>query len=825
MRGTAFALVLIALAPSACRKRAPSAAADAGAGSLAVGHGHSCLLRADRSIWCWGSNRLGSVGVKSRQPTQQYQPTAVRVKIPAAKQVAIASVQTCFEAEAGGTSCWGGRLSDDDASPQPLMIAGSQRLVSGTAGCALDAGGTATCWGEDANGRLSPGDRDAVRAVFGAKVALRALNTGTPLADIAVGDRHTCALARDGRVLCWGLNNFGQIALGSEVQELAEPRAVEGLAGVKQIASGSFHSCALDGDGAVWCWGRGDDGQLGIGEVKPPNEFSDKSYSPKPTGVEGLDSVRRIAAGASQTCAITGDGALFCWGANDDGQIGNGTAEDARAPSRVRGLENVAEVGIGYSHACARLASDDVYCWGDGDDGRLGNGGIEGSAEPVQVRFGTERTGPDPSQSALVEHESLACGFQVELPGPRNYAELRDLVTDRIGVASAPPSRFEAHCFPLAKSADKSPADIEKRLAADLPGARVSRRTVDGVSCVEVRESKPELHRFTSYCFADAADEKRAAGVLGSLHFFDPKTRVAAAGEPAPPAPPGMVVVPAGEFAMGCANQSLFDKPTGELGCIERSQPLHRVYLSAYAIDVREVSIAEYDACVTAGKCRAVEGPDVPRIDREPDKPASFVDWEQAKSYCEWKGKRLPTEAEWEKAARGTDGRKRPWGDTPGTCEQSVLLSCNGPTAVGTHPAGKSPYGALDMSGNVMEWVSDRFGVHYFLNSPRKDPPGPESGVQRTVKGSSRMTAPGSDLTHWRHGKAPSHRDPEIGFRCAQSLGSDSQQAGAKSRCGCTVPGSREHHPEALAWLSVLAAMAIRRRPRRGGGVTAARPP
>lgn len=810
-------LVTLVLA-SGCRKKEDARPVGTGKGTLAVASGHACLLRGDRTIWCWGSNRLGGVGVRSPHPSQQYQPSAVRVNVPPAKQIAIASVETCFEAEAGGFSCWGGNLSDSDASPRRVELPPSGRLVGGPVGCLLDASGTATCWGENTNARIAPGDSASVSGTFGTKLPPLSLRIGVPIDGIAVGDRHTCVLAKDGKVLCWGLNNFGQLAV-DDVQHRAEPKPVEGLPVATQVVSGAFHSCALDAEGGVHCWGRADEGQLGIGEVKPAHAFSDSKYTPKPTRVKGLEPVRSIASGSSTTCAVTRGGKVYCWGGNDQGQVGDGTATNRHTPVLVEPLGDVAEVQLGYDHACARLASDEVWCWGDGDDGKLGSGSIEDSAVPVQVKLGTERTGPDPTKVDLVEYESLACGFRLKLPGKREYQELDDNVVEYLGVPSKPPSRFGASCVLLRKMATKTPEELEKLLIEEKPPPKLSRRSVDGVQCVEVVPPEPKLHGHRLTCFtqthyvsisAFSEDAKRSKEVLDSVSFFDPKALSARPEGAPPPAPQGMVAVPEGEVVMGCANQSLFDKPTGELGCIERAQPLHRVHLPAFFIDRTEVSVGDYAACVAAGKCKKVEGPEVPVTDREPDKPMSFVDWTEAQAYCEWKGKRLPTEAEWERAARGTDGRSRPWGDTRATCEQASLLSCNGPAAVGTHAAGKSPYGAEDMVGNVKEWVADRFGLHYFLESPRENPQGPEQGAQRTIKGSSYMTAAGSEAVYWRQGNAPGHRDKELGFRCAQTAGGEARK---RSSCGCVVPGGRDtsRHAWALVLLGLAAAVGRRR--------------
>jgi formylglycine-generating enzyme required for sulfatase activity len=175
---------------------------------------------------------------------------------------------------------------------------------------------------------------------------------------------------------------------------------------------------------------------------------------------------------------------------------------------------------------------------------------------------------------------------------------------------------------------------------------------------------------------------------------------------------------------------------------------------------------------VRASKCTPSDANVYPRVEDHPKFPVRGVTWDQAKAYCESKGKRLPTEAEWERAARGTDRRSRPWGDDTATCDRAKLLACagTGPTDVGTFPKGASPDGVLDLVGNVEEWVADGYTKTYYLESPGVDPKGPTEAIFRTLRGSSYETAAGSEAIYQRRGKEPSFHDDHIGFRCAVSL-------------------------------------------------------
>jgi formylglycine-generating enzyme required for sulfatase activity len=183
-----------------------------------------------------------------------------------------------------------------------------------------------------------------------------------------------------------------------------------------------------------------------------------------------------------------------------------------------------------------------------------------------------------------------------------------------------------------------------------------------------------------------------------------------------------MVQVPAGSFMRGCN--------TGvDSECESDESPYRAITLSAFWIDRTEVTFAAWTACVGSGTCGAAADPG------GPDRPVS-VSHAQAQVYCAFAGKRLPTEAEWEKAARGTDGRKYPWGSSDLDCTHANIGGCGGVVvAVGTYPAGASPYGALDMLGNVWEWVADSYDATYYTTSPDTDPPGPATNQYSVRRG------------------------------------------------------------------------------------------
>ena len=227
-----------------------------------------------------------------------------------------------------------------------------------------------------------------------------------------------------------------------------------------------------------------------------------------------------------------------------------------------------------------------------------------------------------------------------------------------------------------------------------------------------------------------------------------------------------MVYVPAGEFMMGC-NSKVDD------ACDDDEKPYHEVYLDAYYIDKYEVTQGEYDKCVQAGECDENEKYDGFTGSKQ---PVVGVDWKDAKTYCEWAGKRLPTEAEWEKAARGTDGRIYPWGNEEPTCEYAVFDPPGGENGcgrdktwdVGSKPKGASPYGALDMAGNVWEWVADWYDGDYYGRSGNRNPEGPNNGKSRVVRGGGWYYFANNMRASTRLWFDPEDRSYGGGFRCSR---------------------------------------------------------
>lgn len=242
-----------------------------------------------------------------------------------------------------------------------------------------------------------------------------------------------------------------------------------------------------------------------------------------------------------------------------------------------------------------------------------------------------------------------------------------------------------------------------------------------------------------------------------------------------------MIVVPAGTFPMGV--------PKGDRDGGRDEYPRHEVMLDNYYIDIYEVTHGRYAEFVKATGHRTPVNPKYPKrtlwndnlSDSLAERPVINVDWQDADAYCRWAGKRLPTEAEWEKAARGTDDRRFPWGNVEPTHKhlnfnqqwqgEKTLMP------VGSYEAGKSPFGAYDMAGNVWEWVADWYDPLYYEKSPAVNPKGPDTGTYKVLRSSGWSVETPLVRLFTRVKSDPMNRNDSTGFRCAK----DAAEAEVKS--------------------------------------------
>ncbi len=360
---------------------ATSAALDPTATRVLAASDHTCAITSQGGVKCWGDNSAGGLG--DGTTTASTTPVDVTGLTNGVSAIANGDRFSCAVLTGGGVKCWGynefGQLGDgtttDRTSPvdvQGLASGVSAITARGEHTCALIAD-KVKCWGADLNGQLGDGtttDSDHPVDVAGLT---------SPVIAIAAGGEHTCALVTGGGVKCWGWNGAGQLGIGSTTDS-STPVDVVGLTGgVRAIAAGGRHTCALMTAGGVRCWGFDQFGQLGDGAT------TDKAI---PVDVAGLTSgVAAITAGGNFTCALRIGGTVTCWGVDLAVPSADDTTPDSSIPIDVVGLASgVTDIVAGYYHACAITNEGRVKCWGGNDSGQLGNGTTSDSPTPVEVK-------------------------------------------------------------------------------------------------------------------------------------------------------------------------------------------------------------------------------------------------------------------------------------------------------------------------------------------------------------------------------------------------------------------------------------------------------
>lgn len=355
----------------------PGVAVMTGEPQIAAGQNHACGLLPNGTVKCWGYNASGQLG----NSTTTDSSTPVMVSgLTNAVAVAVGDQSSCAVLGDGTARCWGknqyGQLGNGLTanSSVPVQVAGLTGAVSISAGashaCARLGNGSTRCWGNNAWGQCGDGTTASPKL---SPVAVQGLSGAW---GVDARGNHTCAVAGDGRVRCWGLNNFGQLGDGTTTSR-SSATLVLGPHDVVQLASGYNHTCVLEADGGVQCWGDNTFGQHG-------NGTNQGSYLATPaTTVSGATA---ITAGNNHTCVVVTGGGVKCFGRNSVGQLGDATTIDRWSATPVAGLSaSVAALGAGDDQTCAVLSDMTARCWGGATRGELGNGLSGGSLSPVVV--------------------------------------------------------------------------------------------------------------------------------------------------------------------------------------------------------------------------------------------------------------------------------------------------------------------------------------------------------------------------------------------------------------------------------------------------------
>jgi alpha-tubulin suppressor-like RCC1 family protein len=355
---------------------------------VAVGSYHTCGIRTDATLWCWGFNDYGQLGLGNHANQDRPQ----QVTTPAAggwTSVTAGIYYTCATRTDGTVWCWGyngqgqvgiGNESGQDLPRQvttPARGGWTSVTASGDATCATRTGGTLWCWGYNFYGQLGLGNhtnQDRPQQVV------------TPAAggwtSVSAGGEHTCATRTSGTLWCWGYNDVGQLGVGSHAaQDLPRQVATPATGGWTSVTASYGHTCATRTGGTLWCWGWGWYGQLGLGS-HTNQDRPQQVTTPAAGGWTGM-----TALGYAHTCATRTGGTLWCWGYNVAGQLGLGGDTDQDLPRQVTtpAAGGWAAVSATFEHTCATRADGTLWCWGKNDFGELGIGGDTDQDLPRQV--------------------------------------------------------------------------------------------------------------------------------------------------------------------------------------------------------------------------------------------------------------------------------------------------------------------------------------------------------------------------------------------------------------------------------------------------------
>jgi alpha-tubulin suppressor-like RCC1 family protein len=358
-----------------------ASAAAASTKSISAGFVHTCALTTKGAVRCWGYNGDGELGDNS--VVTSHKPVSVYGLSKGVKAITSGSYFTCALTTRGAVKCWGsnnyGQLGDNTttSSSKPVTVYGlSKGVASISAGnffaCAVTTKGAAKCWGANTYGQL--GDNSVTGSPK--PVAVYGLSKGVKT--IAGGGYHTCAVTTRGAVRCWGYNGEGGLGDNTKVNS-PKPVAVYGITkGIKAVQAGAYSTCALTTKGGVKCWGYNGDGELGDGTT---------TSSTKPVAAFGLTkSIKTIVIGDIHSCALTTKGSVKCWGYNGYGGLGDNTTTAASKPVLVYNMgQKVKSIATGGYHSCAVTIKGTAKCWGFNAYGQLGDNTTVTSNKPVVV--------------------------------------------------------------------------------------------------------------------------------------------------------------------------------------------------------------------------------------------------------------------------------------------------------------------------------------------------------------------------------------------------------------------------------------------------------
>ncbi|MEW5850762.1 MAG: hypothetical protein AB2A00_18385 [Myxococcota bacterium] len=348
---------------------------------LSLGDAHSCARMSNGSVWCWGTDvdgRSGRAAGTLADGVAHQVRAANGQAMTGFVEVAAGGSFTCARRHDGTVWCWGANDSGQlgvagSGTHRPVMVEGIQdatTLVAGGAhACAVLSDDTVVCWGENGSGQLANGGADRPTPV--------GVDGVTGVVDIVSGDAHTCVVLSGGGVKCWGAADD---RLGTPTPSQGTVEDVVGVNNPLAISARGRHTCVIGaGDEVPFCWGHNDSGQLGA-DVAAASTYS-------ATKVNGVGSTLVLASGGGHNCALIINNTVMCWGLADNGELGEGHSGVQATPRLVSGVTAPSALAAGGHHTCALVAGNQVKCWGDDEVGQCGDGaptsGADGQIDTV----------------------------------------------------------------------------------------------------------------------------------------------------------------------------------------------------------------------------------------------------------------------------------------------------------------------------------------------------------------------------------------------------------------------------------------------------------
>ncbi|MEW6775836.1 MAG: chromosome condensation regulator RCC1, partial [Bdellovibrionota bacterium] len=351
---------------------------------VAAGSTHTCALQGDGTLWCWGYGGDGQLG--NPATGKSLVPVPKRTMDADFGPVVLGYAHACALKTGGSLWCWAGnkdgQLGDGSTIQRFLPVREATAAAdwtgfsaSGGYTCAVKNDHSLWCWGKGDQGQLGS------NLPTGASAPVRESTLAGDWVKTAAGGEHACAIKTDGSLWCWGRGDSGQLGDGLSTGGYPPVREATQATDWAQVSAGDFHTCAIKMGGSLWCWGANASGQ-----------FGDNSFTPSPVPVQEFTQAAdwaQVSAGANHTCAVKTDNSLWCWGYGGNGRLGDNSTNTSPVPvQEFSAALDWAQVAAGSTHTCAVKTDGTLWCWGTNTFGELGNNSPSQSLVPVQEFLG-----------------------------------------------------------------------------------------------------------------------------------------------------------------------------------------------------------------------------------------------------------------------------------------------------------------------------------------------------------------------------------------------------------------------------------------------------